>query len=59
VLAAQLALGAEPLEAARRAHELAAAAVAAGLRGIGHGPGPVDVLAGAAAIRPREQPSRG
>ena len=59
VLAAQLALGAEPLEAARRAHELAAAAVAAGLRGIGHGPGPVDVLAGAAATRPREQPSRG
>ena len=51
-LAAQLALGLEPLEAARRAKEMAAAAVAGGLRGIGAGPGPVDVF-GLAARRPR------
>jgi hydroxymethylpyrimidine/phosphomethylpyrimidine kinase len=44
VLAAQLALGAEPLEAARRAKEIAAEAVANGLRGLGAGPGPVDVI---------------
>jgi hydroxymethylpyrimidine/phosphomethylpyrimidine kinase len=44
VLAAQLALGATPLEAARAAKARAAAAVRDGLRGIGHGPGPVDVL---------------
>jgi hydroxymethylpyrimidine/phosphomethylpyrimidine kinase len=44
VLAAQLALGAEPLEAARRAKEIAAEAVANGLRGLGGGPGPVDVI---------------
>jgi hydroxymethylpyrimidine/phosphomethylpyrimidine kinase len=43
-LAARLALGDTPLEAARRAREIASAAVAAGLRGIGHGPGPVDVF---------------
>jgi hydroxymethylpyrimidine/phosphomethylpyrimidine kinase len=46
VLAAQLALGLEPLDAARVAKRMAAAAVAAGLRGIGAGPGPVDVLGG-------------
>jgi hydroxymethylpyrimidine/phosphomethylpyrimidine kinase len=44
VLAAQLALGATPLEATRVAKARAAAAVRDGLRGIGHGPGPVDVL---------------
>jgi len=44
VLAAQLALGATPLEAARIARRLAGAAVAAGLRDIGAGAGPVDVL---------------
>ncbi len=44
VLAAQLALGLEPLEAARVARELAGAAVGAGLRDVGNGPGPVDVL---------------
>ncbi len=44
VLAAQLALGASPLEAARKAREVAAAAVASGLREIGEGPGPVDVF---------------
>ena len=43
-LAAQLALGLEPLEAARRAHQIAAEAVRAGLRGLGGGAGPVDVI---------------
>jgi hydroxymethylpyrimidine/phosphomethylpyrimidine kinase len=43
-LAAFLALGARPLEAARRARKVASAAVAAGLRDIGAGPGPVDVF---------------
>jgi hydroxymethylpyrimidine/phosphomethylpyrimidine kinase len=43
-LAAFLAHGAEPLEAARRARRIASAAVAAGLREIGNGPGPVDAL---------------
>jgi hydroxymethylpyrimidine/phosphomethylpyrimidine kinase len=43
-LAAFLALGESPLEAARRAREVASAAVAAGLRDIGEGPGPVDVF---------------
>jgi hydroxymethylpyrimidine/phosphomethylpyrimidine kinase len=44
-LAARLALGDTPLRAARAAREIAAEAVANGLRGIGEGPGPVDVLA--------------
>jgi hydroxymethylpyrimidine/phosphomethylpyrimidine kinase len=44
VLAAQLALGRSPLQAARIARRLAAAAIANGLREIGGGPGPVDVL---------------
>jgi hydroxymethylpyrimidine/phosphomethylpyrimidine kinase len=44
VLAAQLALGRSPLQAARIAQELAAAAVGAGLRDIGAGAGPVDIL---------------
>ena len=43
-LAAHLALGKTPLEAARAAREIASAAVGAGLREIGHGPGPVDVF---------------
>ena len=43
-LAVQLALGASPLEAARRAKEVAAAAVRDGLRGLGGGAGPVDVF---------------
>ncbi|MGB7588475.1 MAG: bifunctional hydroxymethylpyrimidine kinase/phosphomethylpyrimidine kinase, partial [Solirubrobacterales bacterium] len=43
-LAAFLALGEPPLEAARRAREIASAAVAAGLRGLGAGAGPVDVF---------------
>jgi hydroxymethylpyrimidine/phosphomethylpyrimidine kinase len=45
VLAARLARGDEPLDAAREAKRLASAAVAAGLTEIGSGPGPVDVLA--------------
>ena len=44
VLAAQLALGRSPLEAARIARTLAGAAVAHGLRDVGEGPGPVDVI---------------
>jgi hydroxymethylpyrimidine/phosphomethylpyrimidine kinase len=48
-LAAQLALGAEPLAAARAAHEIAAEAVRAGLAGMGAGEGPVDVLGGRAS----------
>ena len=49
-LAAQLALGRTPLEAARAAREVAGAAVRDGLRGLGAGAGPVDVfdLTGAA-----------
>ena len=43
-LAAFLARGEEPLEAARKAREIASAAVGAGLRDIGAGPGPVDVF---------------
>jgi hydroxymethylpyrimidine/phosphomethylpyrimidine kinase len=43
-LAAYLAHGLPPLEAARRAREVASAAVGAGLRGIGRGAGPVDAL---------------
>jgi hydroxymethylpyrimidine/phosphomethylpyrimidine kinase len=43
-LAAFLAHGMSPLQAARRAREVASAAVADGLRGIGEGPGPVDAL---------------
>jgi hydroxymethylpyrimidine/phosphomethylpyrimidine kinase len=43
-LAAQLALGLSPLEAARAAREIAAEAVASGLHDLGSGPGPVDVL---------------
>jgi hydroxymethylpyrimidine/phosphomethylpyrimidine kinase len=43
-LAAHLALGDEPLEAARSARAIAAEAVANGLRDVGEGPGPVDAL---------------
>jgi hydroxymethylpyrimidine/phosphomethylpyrimidine kinase len=43
-LAARLALGDEPLAAARQAREVAAAAVADGLRDLGAGAGPVDVF---------------
>ena len=51
-LAAFLAHGYEPLEAARRAREVASEAVANGLREIGSGPGPVDVF-GLASGRPQ------
>ena len=44
VLAAHLALGFTPLEAARAARAIAGAAVRDGLRGIGAGAGPVDVF---------------
>ena len=44
VLAARLAWGDDPLEAARAARELASRAVAHGLREIGAGAGPVDIL---------------
>jgi hydroxymethylpyrimidine/phosphomethylpyrimidine kinase len=43
-LAARLALGDSPIEAARAARLIAAEAVANGLRGLGDGAGPVDVL---------------
>jgi hydroxymethylpyrimidine/phosphomethylpyrimidine kinase len=43
-LAARLALGDTPLEAARAAREIASEAVANGLRDLGSGAGPVDVL---------------
>jgi hydroxymethylpyrimidine/phosphomethylpyrimidine kinase len=56
VLAAQLALGREPLEAARTARELAGAAVARGLRDVGAGAGPVDVIDLAGM---RRRPARG
>jgi hydroxymethylpyrimidine/phosphomethylpyrimidine kinase len=44
LLAAQLALGHTPLQAARTARALAGEAVARGLRDIGAGAGPVDVI---------------
>ena len=50
-LAAFLALGETPLEAARKAREVASAAVGAGLREIGAGAGPVDVFD---LLRPRQ-----
>jgi hydroxymethylpyrimidine/phosphomethylpyrimidine kinase len=43
-LAAHLALGYSPLQAAQAARAIAAEAVRDGLRGIGRGPGPVNVL---------------
>jgi len=43
-LAAHLALGFSPVEAARAARTLASEAVRDGHRGIGRGPGPVNVL---------------
>jgi hydroxymethylpyrimidine/phosphomethylpyrimidine kinase len=50
VLAAQLALGRAPLQAAFAARAIAGAAVAAGLRDVGEGSGPVDVI-GLARLR--------
>jgi hydroxymethylpyrimidine/phosphomethylpyrimidine kinase len=43
-LAAFLAHGEAPLDAARKARVIASAAIAAGLRDLGRGPGPVDAL---------------
>jgi hydroxymethylpyrimidine/phosphomethylpyrimidine kinase len=43
-LTAFLARGATPLQAAEAARRVASAAVGAGLRDLGHGPGPVDVF---------------
>ena len=43
-LAAHLALGLTPLEAARAAKQIASEAVRDGLRELGAGPGPVDVF---------------
>lgn len=43
-LAAHLALGRDPLDAARAAKEIASTAIRDGLRELGAGPGPVDVL---------------
>lgn len=53
-LAAHLALGLEPVDAARAAKRVAAEAVRDGLREIGHGPGPVDAL----GIRARQREQR-
>ena len=49
-LAAHLALGHDPLEAARRAKAVASEAVANGLRNVGRGAGPVDALGVAARV---------
>jgi len=57
-LAAALALGKEPLEAARFARAIAAEAVAGGLDGIGKGPGPVDALAIAARSATGQRPGQ-
>ena len=59
VLAAQLALGHSPLVAARVARALAGAAVANGLRDIGAGAGPVDVLGIARLRESGRGPGRG
>lgn len=57
VLAAQLALGHSPQQAAFTARALAGEAVAGGLRDIGEGPGPVDVI-GLAGMRCSKDLSR-
>lgn len=51
-VAAFLARGFTPLEAAREARGVAAQAVLGGLRGLGAGPGPVDVLGMAGTFQP-------
>jgi hydroxymethylpyrimidine/phosphomethylpyrimidine kinase len=53
-LAAYLARGAEPLEAARRAREIASEAVRDGLRELGSGPGPVNVFGTAFSTQIRD-----
>ena len=56
-LAAQLALGRDPLAAARAARELAGEAIAGGLRDVGAGAGPVDVLGLPRHARAAEAPA--
>jgi hydroxymethylpyrimidine/phosphomethylpyrimidine kinase len=58
-LAAHLALGFTPLEAARAARRVASDAVRDGLRDIGRGPGPVDALGVARRAGRREAAVRG
>ena len=57
VLAAQLALGRDPLQAARIARAMTGEAIAHGLRDVGAGAGPVDVI-GLEAIRAGEDHHR-
>jgi hydroxymethylpyrimidine/phosphomethylpyrimidine kinase len=59
LLAARLALGDTPLQAARVARALAGEAVARGLRDLGAGAGPVDVLGLPARGRPAREHDRG
>jgi hydroxymethylpyrimidine/phosphomethylpyrimidine kinase len=54
LLAAQLALGRSPLQAARLARTLTGEAVANGLRDVGGGPGPVDVIGLASLRQPKD-----
>jgi hydroxymethylpyrimidine/phosphomethylpyrimidine kinase len=56
-LAAHLALGHDPLEAARRAKEVASEAVRNGLRDIGRGAGPVDALSVPGRARAAVEPA--
>jgi hydroxymethylpyrimidine/phosphomethylpyrimidine kinase len=57
-LAAHLALGNSPLDAARAARRIAGEAVRDGIRGLGDGPGPVDVFALTRTARPGAQTAR-
>jgi hydroxymethylpyrimidine/phosphomethylpyrimidine kinase len=57
-LAAHLALGHSPLDAARAARRIAGEAVRDGIRGLGDGPGPVDVFALTRTARPGAPTSR-
>ena len=57
-LAAHLALGLTPLEAARAAKRIASEAVRDGLRGIGRGAGPVDALGLTRAAAAAQSPER-
>jgi hydroxymethylpyrimidine/phosphomethylpyrimidine kinase len=58
-LAAHLAIGLEPLEAARRAKAIASEAVRQGLRDVGRGAGPVDVFGLAAGASSAESVGEG
>ena len=58
-LAAHLALGYAPLDAARAARRIAGEAVRDGIRGLGAGPGPVDVFAPDAPRATRRGPRAG